>query len=137
MFVFLCFLVVLFLVYFTSSLRTSNKLVVGMWLSQNITFLCIYWDGSMVFISIKFDVHTSNINWAWYARICIKINISKHLPPKIRIGKIAQPIHCESKSILCFNCMRFIGHVAQYCNTAGLLLKTKISAHIFLKKPRT
>ncbi|PKA62860.1 hypothetical protein AXF42_Ash018854 [Apostasia shenzhenica] len=82
---------------------------------------------SKVGVPLMIDHYTANRDRGLYARVCVKVNMTKPLQPGVWIdgiaGKHYQYFEYEGVSTLCFEC-GLVGHTNIHCSS-----KTKAQAH--------
>lgn len=70
--------------------------------------------GDAIGKTIKIDNTTGYALRGRYARLCVELDLTKPLIPKVRVGKRWYPVEYEGLGMLCFHCGRF-GHSEHGC----------------------
>lgn len=70
--------------------------------------------GSLVGKVIQIDRNTEDAVRGRFARLCVEVDLSKALLPKLVVGKHIQTVEYEGLHMICFHCGRF-GHRREGC----------------------
>ncbi|KAL4305453.1 uncharacterized protein DS421_16g533350 [Arachis hypogaea] len=73
--------------------------------------------GSVIDSLLKIDYATSIHSRGRFARICVEIDLSKKLVPRISVLGSMLNIEYEGLHLICFNCGKY-GHKSELCNKA-------------------